>query len=102
MIFGRSSQESFYSSTISVFFLPDEWTKHISTLAFLAAVVVADFYNMRKGTLASPHNRIDYWSHLVGYSTGIAGGVLINKRLGPKQGKLALNHKKTEVIQPVR
>lgn len=56
---------------------------------------------MRKGTLASPHKRTDYWSHLVGYSTGIASGVFINKRLDPKPGRPALNYKKKEGIQPV-
>ncbi|KAL8793536.1 MAG: hypothetical protein Q9195_003909 [Heterodermia aff. obscurata] len=89
------------NTTISVWFLPDEWTKHISTLAFLALLIGGDIFFMRKGTMGNPYKNVDYSSHVFGYFTGIGAGVFINKRLDLRQSKLASTDNKKETIQPV-
>ena len=89
-----SSQKSSYSTRLSVLFLPDEWTKHISSLSVLAFLIISDLYFIRKGTMAMPHNNVDYAAHLSGSLAGIAAGLYLNKGLGLKKGKPVSKHKK--------
>ena len=98
LVFGllvvSSSQESSYSTRFYVLFLPDEWTKHISTLIVLAALITTDLYFIRKGTMAKPHNNVDYTAHLSGSMAGIAAGLYLNKGLGLKKRKPVSKDKK--------
>ena len=44
---------------------------------------------MRKGTMANPHNRVDYLSHIFGTFSGVGAAVYINKGLHLTKGKPA-------------
>ena len=67
--------------------IPEEWTKHVNTLAALVALIGLDIYGLRRGTLLKPDLGTDFLSHLGGWAAGIACGVIIRMRRKPDNKK---------------
>ncbi|KAL8827236.1 MAG: hypothetical protein Q9191_003306 [Dirinaria sp. TL-2023a] len=65
--------------SVKIWFIPEEYTKHLSTLVVLVVLTAIDIDGLRRGTLRRPFWNVDWLSHLGGTAAGIACGVFIRE-----------------------